>query len=165
MLTQDNKVIIIKKRTKFAFLVEFWHSLRETCPHTEFFLAHIFSHLDWIRRDIQSECGKIQTRKNSVFGHFSPNWNFKTSMVIALPAPSIIMTHCIRSNIVNIFHVSHISFFFQSTKGSWNKSEKYEKQGKYWSYCTRRRTIANTYHYLYIFQFFSLLLTLQSLLH
>ena len=114
---------------------------------------------------IQSECGKIQTRKNSVFGHFSPNWNFKTSMVIALPAPSIIMTHCIRSNIVNIFHVSHISFFFQSTKGSWNKSEKYEKQGKYWSYCTRRRTIANTYHYLYIFQFFPLLLTLQSLLH
>ena len=30
------------------------------CPNTEFFLVRI-----------QSECGKIRTRKNSVFGHFS----------------------------------------------------------------------------------------------
>ena len=26
-------------------------SLREKCPNTEFFLVHIFPHLDWIRRD------------------------------------------------------------------------------------------------------------------
>ena len=39
-------------------------------PH----FPRIFPHSDWIRRvslRIQSECGKIRTRKNSVFGHFS----------------------------------------------------------------------------------------------
>ena len=34
--------------------------MREKCPNTEFFLVHI-----------QSKYGKIQTRKNSVYGHFS----------------------------------------------------------------------------------------------
>ena len=34
--------------------------LRDKCPNTEFFISP----------RIQSECGKIQTRKNSVFGHF-----------------------------------------------------------------------------------------------
>ena len=36
-------------------------TLREKCPNTEFFLVLIF----------QSEYGKIRTRKNSVFAHFS----------------------------------------------------------------------------------------------
>ena len=36
------------------------HAQREKCPNTEFFLVRI-----------QSECGKIWTRKNSIFGHFS----------------------------------------------------------------------------------------------
>ena len=61
------------------FLLKFcFNSLRRKCPNTEFFLVGIFPHLDWIRRDtdqkklrIQSECGKIRTRKNSVFGNFS----------------------------------------------------------------------------------------------
>ena len=35
-------------------------ALCEMCPNTEFFLVRI-----------QSECGKIRTRKNAVFGHFS----------------------------------------------------------------------------------------------
>ena len=40
------------------------------------FLVRICPHSDWIRRDIpylsiQSESGKIRTRKTSVFGHFS----------------------------------------------------------------------------------------------
>ena len=37
------------------------------------FLVRIFPHLDWIRVSvrIQSECRKIRTRNNSVFGHFS----------------------------------------------------------------------------------------------
>ena len=35
---------------------------RGKCPNTEFFLVRI-----------PSECGKIWTRKNSVFGHFSRN--------------------------------------------------------------------------------------------
>ena len=45
-------------------------------PNTEFFLVRIFLYSDWIRKftvnlRIQSECKKIRTRKNSVFGHFS----------------------------------------------------------------------------------------------
>ena len=51
-------------------------TLREKCPNMEFFLVRIFLHSDWIRRDevslrIQSEWGKIRTRKYSVFWHFS----------------------------------------------------------------------------------------------
>ena len=50
-------------------------ALREKCPNTELFLARIFPHLAWTRRDtvslrIQSECGRIRTRNNSVFAHF-----------------------------------------------------------------------------------------------
>ena len=42
-------------------------ALREKCPNTEFFLVCI-----------QFECGKIRTRKNSVFGHFSrSDYNYK----------------------------------------------------------------------------------------
>ena len=49
-------------------------TLREKCPNTEFSLVRIFPHSDWIRRygislRIQSECGKLRTRKNSVFDH------------------------------------------------------------------------------------------------
>ena len=34
----------------------------EKCPNTDFFLVRI-----------QSKCGKMMTRKNSAFGHFSGN--------------------------------------------------------------------------------------------
>ena len=37
-------------------------TLREKCPNTEFILVHI-----------QSECGKIWIRNNSVFGQFLHN--------------------------------------------------------------------------------------------
>ena len=52
----------------------------------EFFLARIFPHSDWIRRDtkyIQSECGKIRSIKNSVFGHLSSSVNNSTIFDIA----------------------------------------------------------------------------------
>ena len=45
----------------------------------------------------------------------------------------------------NIFLVCHILLLFHSPKGSWNKSAKYEKLGKYWPYCTRNRAITNAY--------------------
>ena len=55
--------------TIFYFEKKEWHHIfsilgnlqwnLETCPNTEFFLVRI-----------QSECEKIRTRKNSVFGHF-----------------------------------------------------------------------------------------------
>ena len=43
--------------------------LREKYPDTELFLVGIF--LYTINHRIQSECWKIRTRDNSVFGHFS----------------------------------------------------------------------------------------------
>ena len=53
-------------------------TLREKCLNTEFFLVRIFFGLNTERYRvygvslrIQSECGKIRTRKNSVFGQFS----------------------------------------------------------------------------------------------
>ena len=50
--------------------------LHEKYPNIKFFLVSIFPYKDWVRRDtpylrIQYQCGKIWTRKNSVFGHFS----------------------------------------------------------------------------------------------
>ena len=44
-------------------------ALREMCPNTELFLVRI-----------QSECEKIRTRKNSVFGHFSCNGAFSENI-------------------------------------------------------------------------------------
>ena len=51
-------------------------SLHEKWLNTELFLVRIFPHSDRIRRDslslrIQSECGKIRTRKSTIFGHFT----------------------------------------------------------------------------------------------
>ena len=44
-------------------------SLHEKCPNTVFFLVRIFRILNEVSLGIQSECGKIRTRKNAVFGH------------------------------------------------------------------------------------------------
>ena len=44
----------------------------------------------------------------------------------------------------NIFLVSHILLLFQQ------KSAKYEKLEKYWSYSTRNRAITNVYTFMYI---------------
>ena len=45
-------------------------SLREKCPNTDFFLVHN-----------QSKCGKIRTRKNSGFGHFSSSGTYSDPSV------------------------------------------------------------------------------------
>ena len=47
--------------------------------NTEFFLVCIFPHSDWIK------CGKIRTRKNSLFGHFSRSvyWNRTSARVVS----------------------------------------------------------------------------------
>ena len=44
------------------------YTLREKCPNTEFFLVRVLPHLDWIR--IQSESGKIRTRKTLYLDNF-----------------------------------------------------------------------------------------------
>ena len=59
---------------KIIFKVIF--SLCKKCPYTEFFLVRIFPYFGWIEIysvniRIQSEYGKIRTRKNSISGHFS----------------------------------------------------------------------------------------------
>ena len=47
--------------------------LREKCPITEFFVVRIFPNSAYLSVSlrIQSEFGKLRTRKNFVFGHFS----------------------------------------------------------------------------------------------
>ena len=50
----------------------FKYALREKWPNTELFLVRIFPHSDWIRRIRRHpKCGKILTRNNSMFEHFS----------------------------------------------------------------------------------------------
>ena len=69
-------------------LYSYSYTLREKCPNTKLFLVRIFPHSDWIRRDrvplfIQSECGKIRSRKNSVFGHFSRSDSFSHVFLVS----------------------------------------------------------------------------------
>ena len=60
-----------------AYLLNFKMILREKCLNTEFFYGLYFPAFGLITErygvslPIQSECGKIRTRKNSVLGHFS----------------------------------------------------------------------------------------------
>ena len=53
------------------------NTLCEKCPNTKLFLVRIFLYSDWNLR-IKSEFRKIRTRKNSVFGHFSPSVSIAT---------------------------------------------------------------------------------------
>ena len=61
-------------------------SLRENFPNTELLLVRIFLYSDSVNLRIQSENRKIQTRKNSVFGHFSRSewFNFSLSQKIEI---------------------------------------------------------------------------------
>ena len=45
-------------------------SLPEKCPNTEFFFGPYFRAFG-LNTEREFECGKIQTRENSVFGHIS----------------------------------------------------------------------------------------------
>ena len=67
-------------------------TLREKCPNTEFFLVRIF----------QSECGKIRTRKNFVFAHFS-----NSAIVISIS----------RSNRSNMFFEIGVLNYFATFTG------------------------------------------------
>ena len=53
-------------------------SLPEKFSNTKLFLVRIFPHSDWIR--IQSECRKIRTRNNSLFGHFSRSASYSKNL-------------------------------------------------------------------------------------
>ena len=54
---------------------------------------------------------------------------------------NLVMARLTRTVLTNIFLVSHILLLFHSPKGSWNKLTKYEKLGRFWSYCTQRCAI------------------------
>ena len=59
--------------------LQLYFSLCEKCPKVEFFLVRIFpvfglyTKIYGVNFRIQSEYGKVLTRKNSVFGYFSRN--------------------------------------------------------------------------------------------
>ena len=55
-------------------------ALRGKCPNMEFFLVHLFPHLEERSLCIQSECGKIRTKQISVFGHFSRSVSHNASV-------------------------------------------------------------------------------------
>ena len=44
---------------------------------------------------------------------------------------------------INIFLVSLTFLLYNSPKGSWSKSAKFEKLGKYWWHCTQKCAITN----------------------
>ena len=50
-------------------------ALRENCPNAELFLVRFFQ---------QSECGKIRTRNNSVFGHFSRTASYNDTATMTI---------------------------------------------------------------------------------
>ena len=60
-----------------SHIIIIWLSLREKCPNTEFFSGPFFPAFGLnterygVSLRIESECRKIRTRKNSVYGHFS----------------------------------------------------------------------------------------------
>ena len=74
--------LLLKKRYLFKKLLFQKSSLRKKYPNMEFFLVRVFPYSDWIwifalytdicsvNLRIQSEYGKIWTRKNSAFGCF-----------------------------------------------------------------------------------------------
>ena len=66
-------------------------SIQCVSPNKEFFLVRIFRHSDWIRGDTPSECGKIRTRKNSVFGHF-------LAVILTCIGPSRFGTCCLNTS-------------------------------------------------------------------
>ena len=59
---------------RFCVCIYMLYTLRKKCPNTELFLVRVFPYSDWIRNSDQSECGKIRTRNNSAFGHFSRSY-------------------------------------------------------------------------------------------
>ena len=76
-----------------------WLSLHEKCPNTEF-LWSVFSRIGpsteylSVSPRIQSECGKIWTRKSSVFGHFSCSaGHIKTTVTRDLFLVKIVVPH------------------------------------------------------------------------
>ena len=67
-------------------------SLHEKFSNTELFLVRIFPHSDWIR--IQSECGKIRARNNSLFGHFSRSASYSKNLWKKLNHRILMMECC-----------------------------------------------------------------------
>ena len=72
-------------------------TLREKCPNTEFFLLCIFPH-SVVSLHIQSECGKIRTRKNSEFGHLSRSVTVKIFDINSHNSLGVTMSQFIRSH-------------------------------------------------------------------
>ena len=61
----------IETQTFNSEISSYNYALHEKCPNTELFLVRIFRIRTKYGEILQSECGKIRTRNNSVFGHLS----------------------------------------------------------------------------------------------
>ena len=90
-----------------------WHSLREKCPNTEFFLVRIFPHLDWIRRDTKS----VQIRSFFLIGLLAPlDW-------ILTDTKSIQMRENTGQNKLRIWTLAYLDTWYLDTFHSDQKSK------------------------------------------
>ena len=76
-------------------------TLREKCPNTQFFL--VFSTL-YLSLRIQPECGKIWTRKNSVFGYFSRSGRTPKNLIYS----ALFILFLVRYDIFQYFNKTHL---------------------------------------------------------
>ena len=51
----------------YLCLVDIFYSLREKCPNAKFFLVHIFSHSDWMRRFTSPNARKYGSEKFGIW--------------------------------------------------------------------------------------------------
>ena len=78
---------------------------RQKCPNSEFFLVCIFLHSDWVSLRIQSECGKIRTKKKlgiwTLFTQcvlFTINITFTSASFVSLCYPSTFHIRFLKNN-------------------------------------------------------------------
>ena len=76
---------------KTVYLLESTHTLREKCPNEELFLVRIYG----VNLRIQSEYRKMETRNNSVFGHFSRSDTAPTSLLDRKTSSQIVNHFCL----------------------------------------------------------------------
>ena len=69
----------------------------------------LVQYLHYLSLSIQSDCSKIRTRKNSIFGHF-----LRSVTVRAFPwfIPSDLVIHCIHNKLVKSIVLSNILEFY-----------------------------------------------------
>ena len=105
--------IFVRWTTIHSMWNTIWHSLREKCPNTEFFLVRIFPHLDWIRRDTKS----VQIRSFFLIGLLVPlGWTLTDTK-------SIQMRENTGQNKLRIWTLAYLDTWYLDTFHSDQKSK------------------------------------------